>query len=109
MKTNEGWEFKEQRSGLCEIVLGNLFRRVMLSGARGVVIHQNSAWVKKIFESSFAKVLPLESSQERFYVESDLAFVWVVSKIHEELYAEWHDTSEPIIGFENDLGLERIL
>lgn len=49
LKTNEGWEFKEQKCGLCEIVLGNLFRRVMLSGARGVVIHQNSAWVKKDF------------------------------------------------------------
>lgn len=64
--------------------------------------------LKKIFKIVLVKVLPLESSQEQFYVESYTALLWVISKIHEELYAE-HDTSEPIIGFENDLGLERIL
>lgn len=47
LKTHEGWKSKGLRNVLCEIVLGNLSRMVMLSGVRRVVSHQKLAWVQK--------------------------------------------------------------
>lgn len=75
LKTNEGSEFKELRNGLCEIVPGNHFRRVMLSWLRELLLSKTQHGLKKIFKNILAKVLPVESSQEQFYVESYLALV----------------------------------
>lgn len=83
---------------------------VLLLGVEVVIIYQKSVWVKIflikiiVIDSCF-----LKSSQKQFYVGNYLATAWTISKIHEELYAEWHDTSEPISGFQSDLGLGRIL
>lgn len=110
VKTHACCKSKRLRSCSGGIVLGNLYRMVMLSGGRRVVTPQKSACVKKDFwkhcwkSSFFGKF-----TGTILYWESSCHTVWVVSKLHEEFYTEWHDTSEPITGFESDLGLGRIL
>lgn len=47
LKTHEGWKSKVLRSGLCEIILGNLYKMVLLPGVRRVVSQQKSTCVKK--------------------------------------------------------------
>lgn len=49
LKTNEGSEFKELRNGLCEIISGNHFRRVMLSGLRELLLSKIQHGLKKDF------------------------------------------------------------